>query len=175
MSKKKSEITEDIGDKRVSSFMFNTRIWDMISQIMLEEGWDTYKEAVQACIVFKHRKLFPTYSTALNNQNALTPDEKAILYTRKMEQKERYTTNKKIAKYTNICVNVLKGQVAKNETGADVCVIPQYDVNGKFGDYSVPLTAVTEDMLNSVVFQPTRDIVFAKQPEIRKLYEKDTD
>lgn len=73
----------------------------------------------------------------------------------------------------DMCVNLLKGEVETNEAGFKHCRFTSYG-RTKADDRSqlIPIKQVDPILLDTMIFNPTKEAVLSHRPDIKKLFSK---
>lgn len=142
----------------------------MIKEIMDFDGVPTVTAAIHAAIAGYYKKIKPNYMNQGSPMSHLSMQDKVKA---KIEQKEmvvKIKADKKFNEKSQICVNVLGGEVFKDNSGGFSCRFATHFADSPDEEQILPLDIVNVGYATNQFF-PSKEAVFKKKPALKKKFD----
>jgi len=154
--------------KIIKHIQFTDKLVDLVEETMSKKGYPTFTAVVhQALIFFYDKNVNPPYmNTGETDPNIAKKKARA-----KIEAKldvEKFKTEQKTNEKVALCENLYKGKVEGN-----LCVFKSYALEEEDDTIGrIPLDVLNEDIFENNVFFPDQAKVFARRPNVAKLWKQ---
>ena len=153
------------------AMLFTQKKIDMANIIIDKQGYSSFTEVCSRGIEELYDKYTSSYRSKIIIPNELSSRD--IIQTKakiKIDTKiaeKKYEEDVKWEKKTQICEEVLGGEVESGDFGK-VCRWTTYSANGNDGEQAVPLAQVHEILATNNLFFPNKEAVLKARPDLRK-------